>query len=103
MSWPSPLRLKYSQPRHLPMIATVLREGPRKGSERRSLHSLLLSRDPVLGTISESPASALSCNRNQTPSSGNVARYDFELLCEIRGGDRIHCAQLIANDSLQCS
>jgi hypothetical protein len=39
----------------------------------------------------------------QTPSSGNVARYDFELLREIRDGDRIHCAQLNADDSLQCS
>jgi hypothetical protein len=84
MSWPSPLRLKYSQPRHLPMLATVLHEGPRNRRERRSLHSFVLSRDPVLATISESPASALSCNRNQTPSSDNVAPYYFELLCEIR-------------------
>src|SRR6267154_129780 len=44
-----------------------------------------------------------SCNRNQTPSSGNVARYDFELLREIGGGNCIHCAQIIADDSLQCS
>jgi hypothetical protein len=53
--------------------------------------------------IFESSASALAWIRNQTSDSGNFARYHFELLREIRGGDRIHYPELIADDSLQCS
>jgi hypothetical protein len=50
--------------------------------------------------ISESSASVLSQESN-IQSSGNFAQK-LEMLREVRVSDRVHGAELIASDSLQC-
>jgi hypothetical protein len=44
---------------------------------------------------------ALSWKEDKTFGLSNFARYHFELLREIGRGDRLHCDELIADDSLQ--